>query len=174
VVGAGLSTFYVDGAAGSGWAGHVKSLFTAIKATCPSGITWTIPNSYDLLDVVTGTLLGGGTTTGGGTETSGGTGSNFANGVGGRIVWDTAGIFKGRRVRGSTFIVPTVIDYFEGASNLSSVLTGNWATGAAAYLASQADACIYSRPNGGVAGETNLITGATIPDKVSWLRGRRT
>jgi len=174
VVGAGLSTFYADGVAGSGWAGNVKAFFTAIKATCPSGITWTIPNSYDVLDVATGTLTAGGTTSGGGTETSGGTGTNFANGVGGRVVWNTNGIFKGRRVRGATFIVPTVIDYFEGANNLSSVLTGNWATAAAAYIAAETDACIYSRPSGGVPGETNVISSATIPDKVSWLRGRRT
>lgn len=174
MVGAGVSTFYFDNGISSGLAGHIKAFFTAVKATFPTGITWTIPNSGDLLDSTTGLLTGGFVTTGGGTETSGGTGSNFAQGVGGRIVWNTDGIFKGRRVRGATFMCPLVIDYFEGANAISSVATSNWATAAASLLTAQPTMCVFSRPSGGVAGEVNVIASATIPDKVSWLRSRRT
>jgi hypothetical protein len=173
VVGTGLSTFYSQGTFAAGDAGDIKAFFTAVKATFPSGITWTIPNSYDIIEDTSGVLLGGGTTTGGGTETSGGTGTNFVQGAGGRVVWNTNGIFKGRRVRGSTFMVPLVADYWEGANAISSVATGNWSTAAAALIAAVPTLSIWSRPSGGVAGEQNLVTSATIPDKTSWIRSRR-
>ena len=174
VVGQGLSTFYFDNGIASGIAGHVKAFFTGAKATFPSGITWTIPNSGDLLESTTGELTGGFVTTGGGTETSGGTGVNFVQGAGGRVVWNTDGIFKGRRVRGATFMCPLVLDYWEGANAISSVATGNWATQAANLITAEPTLCVLSRPSGGVAGEVNVVTSATIPDKTSWLRSRRT
>lgn len=173
VVGTGLTTFYFKSSVASGAAGHIKAFFTATKATFPSGITWTIPNSYDALEDTDGSLLSGGTSTGGGTETSGGTGVNFVQGAGGRVVWNTDGIFKNRRVRGSTFMVPLVIDYWEGANAISSVATGNWATAAAALISAQPTLAIWSRPSGGVIGESNVVTSATIPDKTSWIRSRR-
>ena len=174
VVGAGLSTFYFGPGHGAGMPGAVKAFFTAIKATVPGGVTWTIPNGGDTIDDTSGTLVGAWTDTGGGTVTSGGTGVNFALGVGGRIVWETAGIFKGRRVRGSTFIVPLVIDYFEGAGAISSVALTNWAGSAAALISAAPSLRVWSRPSGGVAGASSTVTSATTPDAVSWLRGRRT
>lgn len=174
VVGTGLSTFYFLETASSGASGSVKAFFTAVKATFPSGITWTIPASYDAIDAATGTLLSGGSFTGSGTETSGTVGSNFTQGAGGRVVWNTNGIFRGRRVRGSTFMCPLVHDYWEGASAISSVATGNWASAAAALIAAEPTLAIYSRHVGGTAGAGNVVTSATIPDKTSWLRSRRT
>lgn len=174
VVGVGLSTFYFQTPAAAGMPGDVLDFFTTVKATFPSGITWTIPNSLDIIDDVTGTLTGGTSDTGGGTVVSGGTGVNFVQGAGGRVVWNTDGIFKGRRVRGTTFMAPLVLDYWEGANAISSVATGNWAGAAAALIAAQPQLAIWSRPSGGVAGESNVVTSATIPDKTSWLRSRRT
>src|SRR4029453_3534249 len=87
----------------------------------------------------------------------GGAGTHVVQGAGGRVVWNTNGIFKGRRVRGSTFMVPLVADYWEGANAISSVATGNWATAAAALIAAVPTLAVWSRPSGGVAGEHNVI-----------------
>ena len=174
VVGAGLSTFYMEDLPASGDSGDILAFFTAVKATFPSGITWTVSNSWDTIEAETGTLLGGETSTGGGTVVSGGVGVNYVQGAGGRIVWNTDGIYKGRRVRGATFMCPLVLDYWEGANAISSVPLGNWTTAAGALRTAIPSLCVWSRPSGGFPGESNLITSVTVPDKVSWLRSRRT
>ena len=174
IVGTGLSTFYFKGSVASGAAGHVKAFFTTSKATFPSGITWTIPNVLEAIDDVDGSLLTDIATTGGGTETSGGTGTNFTQGAGGRIVWNTGGVFRNRRVRGSTFMCPLVSDYWEGANAISSVALGAWASAAANLIAAQPTLAVYSRHTAGVAGQSSVVLSATTPDKTSWLRSRRT
>lgn len=182
VVGTGLTTFYVQGSASS-LPASVKAFFTATKATFPSGITWTIPNTGDVIDDTNGTLVSVWTGSGGGTETSGGTGTNFVQGAGGRVKWLTGGIYRGRRVVGTTFMVPLVMDYWEGASAISSVALSNWSTAAANLLAAEPGLAVYSRevesdpdadpPVVGTPGESNLIVSALVPDATSWIRSRR-
>lgn len=174
VVGTGLSTFYMSTIPAAGDSGDILAFFNSIKATFPSGITWTVSNSWDQMDAATGVLEGGPTSTGGGSVASGGVGVNFVQGAGGRVVWNTTGIFKGRRVKGSTFLCPLVLDYWEGANAISSVPLGTWSTAATALLTAIPTLCVWSRPSGGVQGQVNPIASVTVPDKVSWLRSRRT
>ena len=172
VVGSGISLFHFGSATPTGVTLALKDFFTTLKATCPSGITWTIDSAYTLLDETNGDIVDAGTDGTTQTVTSGGTGTNFANGVGYRIVWNTGGIFHNRRVKGSTFIVPLVADYLEGASNISSVAQTAAGSAAATLIASGHEMVVWSRGEGD--GEKNAVLSATVPDKVSWLRSRRT
>jgi hypothetical protein len=176
VVGPGLTTFYESPESGVGGADAIEAFFDGIKGAVPDGVQWSIPSSGDLLVAETGELTGAWSDPGTGGVVSSSGGAPFVNGTGARVVWNTAGVFGGRRVRGSTFIVPLVTGAFEGAGNLNSGNIALLQTKADALIADLDNMAIWSRPNNLASdnGEANQVTSATIPDKVSWLRGRRT
>jgi hypothetical protein len=171
-VGPGVSTFYLDDTDTAVTA--FTTFFTSIKSMFPPGITWTIPSEVDTMNATTGVLTGADTLTGGGTVTSSGTDTRFAAGVGARVVWNTTSVVNGRRVRGSTFLVPLenycyASDGTLDATNMSTLQS------AATALAGSGIPLIWHRPTGGLAnGSTHAVTSGTVPDKVSTLRTRRT
>lgn len=172
LVGPGLTTFYFAGASAN--PGAVKTFFTSIAAMCYSGITWTIPNSGDVIDSETGNLTGAWSGSGGGTVTGSGA-TAYVQGAGLRVRWDTAGIFRGRRVRGSTYITSLVTGTFD-ASGVPQASTRSTLQTAASALVTAAggNLVVWSRPVGGTAGEANAVTSASVPAALSWLRTRRT
>lgn len=184
VVGPGITTFYTVGASSS-LPASVKAFFLAVKATFPSGITWTIPNTGDTIDTDHGTINGVWTGSGGGTQVSGGTGTQWAAGAGGRITWATNGIYRGRRVVGTTYMVPLVLDYWNtGNGTVSSVATGNWSSAAAALISAEPGLSIYSRevfadpthlphPIVGSLGQASTVLAAVAHSPASSLRSRR-
>lgn len=176
VVGAGLSTFYESPESGVGGADAIEAFFDAIKGAVPDGVNWTIPSNGDLITAETGDLVGVWSDPGTGGVVSSSGGAAFVNGTGARVVWNTAGLFEGRRVRGSTFIVPLVSGAFEGAGNINSGNVTLLQNAANTLVGALDNFAIWSRPNNaaGDNGEANQVTSASVPDKVSWLRGRRT
>lgn len=180
VTGGGVSTFYFD-EAGSGWVASLNTFWTAVKPFCPTGITWTTQGSGDLINVETGELSG--SWTDGGTSvvnTVGG--NNWAAGAGARIKWRTSGLVGGRRVAGSTFICPVMIDNYDlsGQIKASTVITLS-AAAQALVTASTHELNIYSRkvegsvdPADDRAGEASPAISGECPPYVSWLRSRRT
>ena len=173
VVGGGVSTFYFDEAA-SGFQAAVADFFQAIEASLPVGQQIFVPNSGDLLDVATGALSGvwseGSGETIVGQDTQG-----YAAGVGIRVVWPTAGIRNGRRVKGSTFMCPIGKNSFEGSANIATATITLYESAASALLTSQgSDMKIWSRPRNGSGGQAFSVIGREVPDEISWLRSRRT
>lgn len=170
--GAGLSTFYFAGSTADPAA--VYAFFNAVKGAFAPNITWTIPGVGDTMDSETGDLLGSWAAAGGGVVNSSGAGS-FTRGAGARVVWSTAGIFRGRRVKGSTFLTGLYGGVYDSNGQIGSATVGSVLTAANALLAATTpDLGIWSRPRLGTAGEFNSITGASVPSEVSWLRSRRT
>lgn len=174
VVGPGLTTFYESPEAAVGGADDIEAFFTAVAGLCPTGLQWTIPSNGDLIDSVTGELVGSWSDPGTGGVVAASGSSIFTNGVGARVVWNTGGTFSGRRVRGATFVVPLSIEAYEGAGNLTGTVITQLTTAAANIVDSDAPFVIWSRSTTSATGEVNAITSATIPDRVSWLRSRRT
>lgn len=174
VTGPSVATFYNAQPGNVGFADAVEDFYTAIVGQFPFNLQFTIPSNGDIISTVTGDLTGSWNDpgTGGVVSTSGA--ANWTQGVGARIVWNTNGIFHGRRVRGATFCVPLWSGAYEGAGMLTSSTITSLQTAADALIADWPDLCIFSRPVGGGAGEHNLVTSATVPDAVSWLRSRRT
>jgi hypothetical protein len=173
VVGGGVSTFYLAEGHVGGTAA-IAAFFVQVGSGIPPGVTVSVPATGDLMDVASGALTGTWTNGTAAAVTSTGTGV-YAAGVGFRFVWPTNGIRRGRRVRGSTFLVPlTAANYQSDGSILETTRAGMLA--AAVTLASTlgSDFKIWSRPVGGAGGQANEVVGAQVPDKVSWLRSRRT
>ena len=173
VVGGGVSTLYFN-EAHSGFIADIGGALTTGKASFPAGVTWSIENTGDLIDVETGALSGS-WTDGSNFSTSGTAAGSYSSGVGCRVRWATAGISGKRRVRGSTFLVPLAGASYDtdgtiGASTLTSLNTA-WGS---LFTNSEGNLMIYTRPVAGVGGRAHAATGMTIPDRVSWLRTRRT
>lgn len=174
VPGGGVSTFYTSAPDFTGMPGAVKAFYASMVASCPSDLTVTVPNTADVLDVATGAIVGAVSSTGGGTVNMTGGGA-YVMGTGARITWTTAGIVAGRRVRGTTFVVPITSGNFEGAGQIGEGFrTGlqGWADTLRGAI--PASMVIWSRPVLGRPGTIHDVTGTLIPDKVSWLRTRRT
>jgi hypothetical protein len=103
--------------------------------------------------------------------------SNWASGVGCRQRWLTAGITRGRRVRGSTFLVPLGQNLYDGTGSIADATVTALATAANTLRAADSGSMrIYSRPTSAANadGVAHAVTGSDLPDRVSWLRSRRT
>lgn len=173
VVGPGVSTFYFTEAS-SGFVAAVSAFFVSLAARVPSVVTFTTLNTGDLVDIDTGALTG--TWTDGTTGTANTSGSGvYAAGVGARVRWSTSGIRNGRRVRGSTFLCPLVGSAFQADGTIDgTVWTSLQSAANTLYGATAPNMRVWSRPVAGAGGQANTVIGADVPDKVSWLRSRRT
>lgn len=180
VIGPGVSTFYfVSG--GTGIPAALVTLFTALKNYVPTGVSWVIPNDLDIINAESGELTGATTLTGGGTVLSSGGAVDYKPGVGGRIVWSTAGFTRGRRVRGTTFLVPMTSQEIPNGQ-VQTGTRANIVTACNAFMATGGFVpAVYTKPKpapGGIGpatpGKRELITGASVPPGMTWLRSRRT
>jgi hypothetical protein len=143
-----------------------------------------VPNDLEVIEDTTGELVGAITGTGGGTGTGTG-GTSYVMGTGVRCVWNTAGFVGGRHVRGTTFLVPVTQGNFEGDGQVTAGFRTTVLSAAGTLLASGSwEPMVFSRPVAadpdatppiaGRDGSSHAITSASCPDKVSWLRSRRT
>jgi hypothetical protein len=172
IPGGGLSTFYAT-TTGSGFPAGVKSFFTAFAHRIPTGVTWTVPTFGDLIEDSTGALAGSWSEpSGGGQVASSGTAAHAA-GVGTRVVWQTGGIHNGRRVKGSTFIVPLSQGVYDTSGTIDSLVLADIQQGVNTLLTAVPNLRILSKARPGFPGASSAITAGTVPDKVSWLRSRR-
>lgn len=175
VVGPGVSTFYVRDSIQVLDSADFTAFWDACKAFFPTSWTVTIPGSGDTINDATGELTGTWGSTGG-AQVTGTSTDQFVLGVGCRIRWSTNGIFQGRRVRGSTFMVPLPATKYAGAGAIGSDVITAFNSAASGLIAATSNALvIWSRPTtpGGSNGTSNVVTSGTTPDAVSWLRSRR-
>ena len=173
LVGPGVSHFYfADGH--TGFTADVVTLFSAMVVRFPAGVTWSFPNTGDLINDVTGDLVG--TWTDGVSDTESGSGSSgYAKGVGALIEWNTAGITNNRRITGRTFLAPLDGTAFQSDGTVNNTVVTEFQTAANAFLtACDGNLRIWTRPRSGTVGKSTPVTSATVPDRFTWLRSRRT
>ena len=175
MVGGGVSTFYTEGSGGD-LSGRLAGFFNAALGSIPPQVTITCPSGGDTIDSSSGQingvwvgpavapLVGAGLTT-------------YAAGVGMRVEWLTGGINRGRRVKGSTFLVPLS----NGAYDVDGALVTGLVTAmqtAATTLVTQSggDLTIFSKPPKGThaGGLSSPVVAGRAVDRTSWLRTRRT
>jgi len=165
-------------------ADDVLAFFDAAPLLFPVGNTITVPNGGDIIDDVTGNLAGSWTDTGtGGVATGTETGS-YAKGVGLQVRWRTSGIVASRRVTGSTFMVPIAGSLYDTDGTIDTAVITSLQSAADDLVAAMAGFRIWSRPVEAdpdhvppiVArdGTSSAVVAAVCPDRVSWLRSRRT
>jgi hypothetical protein len=167
----GLSTFYYGVASPN--VSDCVAFFTALKAFFPSSLTWTIPSNGDEIDSATGALTGVWTGSGGGTVTANvGTGP-YAAGTGLRVRWNTGIIHNGRRVLGSSFLVPAVTSVYSSSGVIVPANQTSIQTAASAFVASGVAKGIWSKGRSLGDGLYCAMSSATVPNAVTSLRSRR-
>lgn len=183
-MGGGVSVFNLTGAAETltdldDAVAAVQAMYASFKSHIPPAYTVKVNNtvevreedSGDLITVVTAAPV---------TATTGTTGfPAHAAGVGGRLRWQTAGITRGRRVVGTTFMIPMLSGDFDADGTLlpasQTALTTVGSALLGALNAAGLPLGVWSRPSsaGGTDGVLHPVVGLTVPDKASWLTSRR-
>jgi len=173
VVGGGLSIFFFD-VASSGSTAALRAWFATIMQIVPVGTSVQVENAGDTIDDATGTIVG--TWSDGTAQSIPGTGTGvWAHGVGLRVSWLTGGVTNGRRVRGSTFIVPmNAASYGTDGTIENAVLGAQQGAAQQFHDTMTSSHRIWTRPIDGAGGRSHPVTGVIVPDRVSWLRSRRT
>lgn len=174
VVGPSVSTFFWD-ASVTGGPAALRTFYNANVSRLPTTVTYTVDSAGDILDSANGDLVGTWSEAAGAAVT-GTDGSGPIDGVGARIRWLTAGTFHGRRVVGSTFMVPLGRGAMSSNGQPDGTTQSGFQTAAAALVTTAAGAMkIWSRPSpGGSDGIISAVTAAQASPEVSWLRSRRT
>lgn len=185
--GSGLTTIAVnagaDGSAltaavGGAVCGAVDAWVQTWDAIIPSAYTRKVRREIDVFDTATGKLAWTVPSTGTSSTRTGTATGAYAAGVGCRVVWLTGQVRNGRRVKGSSFIVPLSTGSYEADGTISQT-TFNFLTNSSAGMISGlssagAPMMVWHRPRSGVAdGAAFQVSGYSLPDKVSWLRSRR-
>lgn len=174
VVGPSVSTFYFA-ESGSGWTTDLLAFFTAIKPSFPNTLSWSVAGSGDLVSDSTGDLVGSWSETAP-SPILGTAANQVIAAVGCRIVWKTNGTRNHRRVVGSTFLTGADGTLFSVNGTLDDARLTTIQTAANALVNSTANELrIWSRPaKGATDGVSWPVLAASVPDRVSWLRSRRT
>lgn len=186
--GPGLTQFAVLGAAGGIWnpsgtqsaVNAVRTFWESLKTLLPDELKLDISPVIDDYDTVTGDLVGSYVAGTAPLQVIGTSTSSYVGGAGAKITWNTGQIRNGKRVKGSTFLVPISSSVFGATGTVGStaITTIN---GAANTMLSQLTAGgtslgVWSRPGppskprAGFA--TEVLTGS-VGNKSAILRGRR-
>lgn len=183
VVGPSVQTWYADSLTGLGMNAAVKALLTSLANNFPDDLTFTIPSAGDTIESTTGDLTGTWAASGGGTVTGTDSGA-FALGSGYRLRWLTDGIVGGRRVRGTTFMVPCAGLMFSTSGRLVAASVTSINTAVSTFAGTMAGKhYVWSRPvpahvKDGVSipkrdGAASVVTGWNVPTTPTSLRSRR-
>lgn len=173
MTGPGVSTFYTLGT-GAALVSAANAFFTAIKGSFPTGLVWTFPAGGEEIDDNTGGLTGVWTGATAGTVAASGV-PEHAQGVGARMTWRTAGIVGGRLSVGSTFLVPLCVNQYDpDGSIVAGAITGFNNAAATMVTSLAGDMVVLSRVTPAHSGTSHVVLSGTAPDRVSWLRSRRT
>lgn len=186
--GPGLTQFAVLGAAGGIWnpsgtqsaVNAVRTFWDSIKALLPDELKLDISPVIDDYDTVTGDLVGSYVAGTAPVQVIGTSAQSYVGGAGAKITWNTGQIRNGKRVKGSTFLVPIASTVFgpTGTVSVASITTVNTAanTMLSQLAAGGTSLAVWSRPGppskprAGFA--TEVLTGS-VNNKSAILRGRR-
>lgn len=175
VTGPGLMTFYQDSTgAAAAFADAIHAFLVTIANSQPTDVIYTVPDGGDILDETTGAITGS-WGTGTSRTVAGAAAGAYAQGVGARIRWVTAGVVGKRHVTGTTFVVPLGIGGYASDGGLVAGASTNLTNAATTLLTTMGSLLnVWSRPTGARAGTQHIITGSNVPTKTTWLISRRT
>ena len=156
----------------------VQAFFFAIRTSIPTGCVILVEPDVDVIESTDGKLVsvlnGGapGPVNGGASAAAG-----YATAVGAVVTWRTAGIRKGRRVKGRTFLVPLSSVAFspDGTLNGDIMYSLTQASLGLSDTQSSPDLGVYGRPStkGATDGVWFPVASYSIPDMGAVLRSRR-
>ena len=153
------------------FADNVRVFFEAVKGYLPNELTIAYPDEVTELDTVSGQLLEVHPVTAP-ASTAGNATTGYAHASGARVDWLTSSILNGRRLRGTTYLVPISAGAFGNTGLLLPTAKSVLQTAAQAYVDGMQNigaAAVWSRTHGIVAD----VIGVSVPDLGAVLRSRR-
>lgn len=165
-----------DDAAATDIAAAVHVFFTSIRGTLPNSVSIIVEPEVELIESTNGELFGYATAPTQATITGAG-GLEFAAPAGAVVNWRTAGIRRGRRIRGKTFLVPLAAASYQSDGTLLPTYR-DFFTNAAAALVAEVGSWklgVFGRPSTDVAvdGVWAVATSSNVPDMTAILTSRR-
>jgi hypothetical protein len=161
----------------------MRTFWDAVKAYVPNEVTLTVSPTVDIYDEVSGDLIASITAPTPPTNVVGTDSGAFAMASGMKLALATGTIRNGRRVRGSTYIVPSGASTLTTSGLVASAARTATNTAGAAFATALATPLlihvVYSRPLpaehplGPRDGALALITAYDTNEKTAVLRGRR-
>lgn len=186
--GPGLTQFALEGAAGGEWnpggtngaVSAVRVFWDSLKALLPDELRLTVSPIIDDYNSITGKLVGSYVASTTPTVVAGTSATSYAAGAGAKITWNTNQISNGRRVRGSTFLVPLAAANYTITGTISAAAIATINNSAGNLISGLATAstplAVWSRPikepNARAGFDTQVVSG-TCGSKTAILRGRR-
>lgn len=176
------------GAAGGAWnpsgaqtaVNAVRTFWNSLAAYLPDEVRIQVNPVVDTYERENGELFSSHTAATPPAVVAGTSTSGYAGGAGCKVTWNTSQIRNGRRVRGSTFIVPLSATAFTAVGTIGGTQSGAINT-AAATLLSQLSAggtplAVWSRPRTTPTlrvGFCTEVVAGNCSTKTAILRGRR-
>lgn len=189
--GPGLTQMAVLGAAGGDWnpngaqaaVNAVRAFWAGITAHLPDELRLLVSPVVDTYDRATGDLFSSHTAATAPATVAGTSTAGYAGGAGVKVTWNTNQIRDGRRVRGSTFIVPIAGSVWTANGNIGTV-AATAINNAATQLINDLNTGstplgIWSRPREATetrearAGFATEVVSGNVGNKSAILRGRR-
>lgn len=186
--GPGLTQMAVTGAAGGIWnpdatqaaVNAVRTFWSGVAAYLPDELKLQVMPTIDVYNESNAELTNSYTAATAPGVVSGSSAAIYAAGAGFKITWGTGQIRNGRRVRGTTFIVPAASNVYtaNGTITASAVtsINGSAANLLSALAAAGTSLAVWSRPVEGEnprLGVVTSVTAGSCSTKTSILRGRR-
>lgn len=186
--GPGLSQHAVMGAAGGDWnpdgaqsaVNAVRAFWAACASILPDEVRIQVSPVVDTYERENGELFSSHVAAQAPGVVAGTSAAGYAGGAGIKVTWNTGQIRNGRRVKGSTFIVPVASTVFTANGTVGTTTVTSINTAAANMLtalsAGGTSLAVWSRPREtpeirlGFA--TQVVTGS-VGSKSAILRGRR-
>lgn len=152
-------------------ADNIRTFFQSVASGLPNELVLSFPAEVTELDTVTGQLTAVHPVTPGAPIPGGSTGG-YAHASGVRIEWLTGSILNGRRLKGTTFLVPYAAGAFDVNGRLPAASVAPLEDAAEAYVQGMENigsAAVWSRTHGILADVTSI----RVPTLGAVLRSRR-
>lgn len=174
VVGSSVGTLYTLGTP-LGLMTAATTMLNGIKGNLPVSLTIGFQGSGEVIDVATGKATSSWAATPP-TAVVGTDVGSFTQGVGYRLVWSTGTFSHGRRIKGSTYLVPVGHGGFNVAGLPNATVVSGWQTFVNSFVTAMAgNLVIVTRPSAKYpVGGHAVVTSGQVSPKVSWLTSRRT
>lgn len=186
--GPGLTQLAVMGAAGGDWnpagtqsaVNAVRKFWDSLKGYLPDEVKLTVMPVIDSYDRISGDLVASHVAGAAPSQVIGTSAGGYAGGVGVKISWNTNQIRMGRRVRGSTFLVPLQSAAFGATGTVVPAVITQVNISAATLITDLAAGAtplgVWSRPGTPEkprAGFVTEVVTGTCSQKSALMRGRR-
>lgn len=150
----------------------VRGFFNEFVSLIPDGITITVDPVYQIIDEITGQIVGEGVVTPAPQVVTGVYVGGWNRQVGLLVEWATGAFIKGRRLRGRTYLVPLgAIPESDGTLPSTTVAAVQAST---AYIVNAIeDFRVWHRPVNSLGGSSATITAGLVRDKAAILNSRQ-